>query len=123
MKKIIILICLTILLKPAFPVFEYVVNYDYIKTEFCVNKATPIMGCDGKCYLVSELAKSADAEKPISDKKINFKSIEILFFQPLEKIAFHAPFFNLKSEVKLVYSNLYAFLKTNSTFHPPTFIA
>jgi hypothetical protein len=122
MKKFIILICLTILCKPVLPVVEYIVNYDYIKNEMCVNKAIPIMGCNGKCYLISELAKSSEFEKPTSEKKTSPKPIETLFFQPLEKLIFDNRIFNYSSKVKWSYCNLYTFLKCKTTFHPPTFI-
>ena len=82
-KKSLFILTLFILLKPFLPIVEYVVNYEYISKVLCVNKETPIMGCDGKCYLMSQLAKSAEDEKPISDKKFIVKEVEILFFQEI----------------------------------------
>ena len=60
------------LVKPSFPIIDYVVNYEYISKELCENKAKPELHCNGKCHLMKELAKASEAEKPISsDKKDN----------------------------------------------------
>jgi hypothetical protein len=102
-----------------FPLVEYAVNYDYISKTLCVNKEKPIMACDGKCYLMSELTKSFDAEKPISDKKDNIKSIEISFFQDFKKFDFNLTFVKKKLLFNHFYSNNYCFLNSNTIFHPP----
>ncbi len=59
------------LVKPVFPVIDYVVNYDYIAKVLCENKAKPELKCNGKCQLMKELAKAAEEEKPISPTKKN----------------------------------------------------
>ena len=41
MKKMIVIVTLIMFLKPILPVFEYVLNYEYIISELCENKATP----------------------------------------------------------------------------------
>ena len=69
-KKILFIIIVVMCLKPILPVVEYVVNYEYISKVLCVNKAKPMMHCDGKCHLKKELANASDSENPISDKKI-----------------------------------------------------
>jgi len=66
-----ILIALTIfclLAKPAFPVIEYVVQYEYISKVLCENKARPELHCNGKCHLMKELAKASEAEKNDTNK-------------------------------------------------------
>ena len=84
MKNAIFIIALFLLVKPILPVVEYVVNYEYISKVLCVNKAKPMMHCNGKCHLVKELAKASENEKPISDKKILVHEFEILFFQEIK---------------------------------------
>lgn len=122
-KKIAVILTFVILFKPLSPIVDYFVNYEYISKVVCVNKETPIMGCDGKCYLMSELAKSAETEKPISDKKVIVKEVELLFFQEIKtillvkNIVVTAPILNTN------YSNLYSYLNSCSVFHPPTFIS
>ena len=67
--------------KSLLPVVEYVVNYEYISKVLCVNKAKPELQCNGKCHLMKELAKASENEKPITDKRIVVKEVEVLFFQ------------------------------------------
>ena len=123
MKKSLFILTLFILLKPFLPIVEYVVNYEYISKVLCVNKETPIMGCDGKCYLMSQLAKSAEDEKPISDKKVIVKDVEILFFQEIKQVVFLKTIINQKSILNFNYCNLYDYLNSSTTFHPPTIIS
>lgn len=123
MKKSLFILTLFILLKPFLPIVEYVVNYEYISKVLCVNKETPIMGCDGKCYLMSQLAKSAEDEKPISDKKVIVKDVELLFFQEIKQVVFLKAIITQKPILNFNYCNLYDYLNSSTTFHPPTIIS
>ena len=123
MKKSLFILTLFILLKPFLPIVEYVVNYEYISKVLCVNKETPIMGCDGKCYLMSQLAKSAEDEKPISDKKVIVKDVELLFFQEIKQVVFLKAIITQKLILNFNYCNLYDYLNSSTTFHPPTIIS
>ena len=125
MKKLILIIAILMLVKPIFPVFDYIVNYDYISKELCINKAKPELKCNGKCHLMKELAKASEDEKPISsDKKDNSKNeIEVLFYQELQPIIVSQVYFHTNSLVGNNYSNHYFHLNGCSVFHPPTFIS
>ncbi len=123
MKKSLIIVTLFILFKPLSPIVEYIVNYDYISKVLCVNKETPIMGCNGKCYLMSELAKQSENEKPISDKKIVVKDIETLFFQEIKSIDLSKAPVSQCIILNTNYSNLYTYLDSSSVFHPPSSIS
>lgn len=124
MKKIVFLICLALLLKPVLPVFDYFFNYDYITNELCENKDKPIMGCNGKCYLMKELAKASETEKPISsDKKHTISETTDLFLKDTNDYYFTFSDSSISSELNAAYTNLYAHLQTNSCFHPPTAIS
>jgi len=123
-KTTVIIIALVMLLKPAFPVVEYVVNYDYITTVLCVNKAKPQMHCNGKCHLMKELAKEAESEKPISsDKKGIAQEVEVLYCEVIPQ--WEPQLFSDCSTVErnTHYTNLYSHLDSHSVFHPPTFTA
>jgi hypothetical protein len=122
-KKTLFILTFFILFKPLFPIVEYVVNYEYISKVLCVNKETPIMGCDGKCYLMSQLAKSTEDEKPISDKKVIVKAVELLFFQEIFQIVFTKITTNTEPILNTNYSNLYTYLNSCSVFHPPSLIS
>lgn len=113
------------LVKPIFPVFDYIVNYDYIAKELCINKAKPELKCNGKCHLMKELAKASEDEKPIStDKKDHSKhEIEVLFCQELHPIALLQIYFHNNALPTNNYSNLYFHLNGCAVFHPPVFIS
>ncbi len=121
MKKTVIIIALTLFLKPIFPVLDYIVNYDYISKVLCVNKEKPTMHCNGKCHLMKELAKEAENEKPTSpSKKTSQQETETLFYMSM--LTFDLPNENrvLFSKINTHYLNLYDYATLISVFHPPT---
>lgn len=105
--------------KPIFPVATYIIQYDYIVNELCVNKDKPTLNCNGKCHLMKELAKASnDDQKENKDYK----------FPVFETISFlEAPFsYNLplvflqkaeRNDLKL--ADLYAFNFSDAIFQPP----
>ena len=65
MKKLIIThlllnLYLLVMVQPALPVLEYLINYDYIVNELCENREKPILTCNGKCYLGDQVEKQLD---------------------------------------------------------------
>lgn len=46
------------MLKPLAPMIDYVIRYDYISQELCVNTDKPELHCNGKCYVGQEIAKN-----------------------------------------------------------------
>jgi hypothetical protein len=119
-KKIVFLTALFMLLKPAIPFLEYVVNYDYIVKELCENKEKPQLQCNGKCHLKKELAKSAADEQSPADKKQNSKQeIEVLFYQETPIFFQKMPVVFTDKKVNASYQNFYALTAIQSTFHPP----
>ncbi|MCI4444167.1 MAG: hypothetical protein JHC39_11760 [Lentimicrobium sp.] len=124
MKKILFLLALFMLLKPVFPVIDYIVNYEYISKVLCVNKDKPKMHCNGKCHLMKELAKASENEKPISsDKKNAAQESEVLFFEEIKSFKITSIYLDDKQKINSNYSNFYSFLNSTSLFHPPTFIS
>lgn len=112
------------LVKPVFPVIDYVVNYDYIAKVLCENKAKPELKCNGKCQLMKELAKAAEEEKPISPtKKTQTQETEILFFQEISALVAEPTFIFTETVLNSHYSNLYFHLESDNFFHPPTVIS
>lgn len=123
-KKVIFIIALLVLVKPIIPVIEYTVNYEYISKVLCVNKAKPMMHCNGKCHLMKELAKASETENPkSSDKKTVSQVQEVLFFEEIKSFSMQSISFFSKEKINKNYSNLYFYLNCNSVFHPPTFIS
>jgi len=89
MKKLIIThlllnLYLLVLVQPALPVLEYLVNYDYIVSELCENRDKPILTCNGKCYLGDQVEKqlNLDSEQQLPlPPQIDYKQ-----FIPLDEV-------------------------------------
>ena len=121
MKKIVVIIALTMFLKPVFPVIEYIVNYDYIAKVLCENKEKPMMHCNGKCHLMKELAKEAENEKPFAPNKKNVtQEAETLFCMFVPSFEIPNEYGILLSKINTHYTNRYAYLNIDNVFHPPT---
>lgn len=121
MKSFVFAIVLMVLLKPIFPVVEYVVNYDYISKVLCENKAKPVLKCNGKCHLMKQLAKESESEKPLSSNKKALQEIEILFFQNIDFQCCNVLGLVISSKNTPNYINHYTFQDINFIFHPPSF--
>ena len=74
---------------------------------------------------MKELAKESENEKPLSnDKKDNSKhEIEVLFYQDITSLVDTKIAVSTSNETSTNYTNLYCFLNTTTTLHPPTFIS
>lgn len=46
---------LVAMLRPLGPVFNYVLNFDYISTVLCINQDKPEMACHGTCQLSKQI--------------------------------------------------------------------
>ena len=122
MKSFIIIIALTLFLKPVFPVVDYIVNYDYIAKVLCENKAKPALKCNGKCHLMKELANQAEKDTPVqNNKKVSISEFEVLFFQEIVSLQFTKVFIHDTSINLDHYSNQYYHLNSSNVFHPPIF--
>lgn len=115
-----IILSLFMFFKPVLPVLEYVVLYDYIKNELCVNKDKPELACNGTCHLKKELAQASDTKT--EKNKVNFASAElqVMYYQALDAV--DAVFFNpyrIKNDKAI--ADLYFFSFTNLLFRPPVF--
>ncbi|MDX1363321.1 MAG: hypothetical protein R3243_03860 [Arenibacter latericius] len=72
MKQVVLFVTVLMLIKPFWPLAEYIVNYDYIVTNLCENRNRPTLNCDGKCYLSKQLAKETESEdkNPFDGKRL-----------------------------------------------------
>ncbi len=120
MRILVIILSMTMFLKPVFPVIEYIVNYDYIVNELCENKQIPELNCNGKCHLIKELAKASASESTNpTDKKVNVKMYEVVYFQELQSINFDFSSFFNPSKILVTWFNNYHYLVNTVIFHPP----
>tara|TARA_R110002049_G_scaffold3514_1_gene26316 strand:- start:8853 stop:9230 length:378 start_codon:yes stop_codon:yes gene_type:complete len=101
MKQYVVLfVGFIMLVKPLWPVAEYIINYNYIKNVLCENLDKPMLNCDGKCYLAKQLAKESkqDQENPFGEKKTKTETVTSLFLESLPQI-------NLGINIHLLQSN------------------
>ncbi|HUH26053.1 MAG TPA: hypothetical protein VLY87_05465 [Flavobacterium sp.] len=120
MKKLVIIFAFYMLFKPFVPVMEYVVNYDYIVNELCVNRDNPKLKCNGKCHLAEQMTKASDVDDATNGKPVfSVETGFVLFHMPhlfsFEPIAS----FSLKQKITDTYQKAYTFLGAFAVFHPP----
>lgn len=108
---------MTFVFRPVIPVVEYIVNYDYIVAELCINKDTENLKCNGKCHLTSELAKAADTSDSLPERKNHFAA-EILFYIETADYRLSVPAVT-SNIVAQAYCDLYSYQDSDSAFHPP----
>lgn len=120
MKSLVnLFLVLYLVLRPAIPVVDYVVNYDYIKTVLCINKTKPQLMCNGKCYLGKELAKTNNTENTSKSKNQIQKVLDIYLEPNILKVPTQVIYW-VQNEFKLKI-NSYYFLFDNRILKPPIF--
>lgn len=122
MKHYVILLVASIMLvKPLWPIMEYVINYDYIANVLCENKNRPQLQCNGKCYLAKQLEKEQkDSDKnPFGEQRAKTEVQPMVFFQSLL-------FFDISPQIQAYtpnnlyyYQGLQTLLLTFDIPHPP----
>ena len=108
---------LVAMFRPAEPLLEYIINYDYIAEVLCINKNKPRLKCNGKCYLMRQLKKQQDSKNPTS--RIQLENYPIGFIEILELSQRSKPITHKKTKDNQ-YKNLYNYLADLSFFHPPS---
>ncbi|AKA35452.1 hypothetical protein [Flagellimonas lutaonensis] len=84
---VVLLVTSIMLLKPLWPIAEYIANYDYIANTLCENKDRPQLQCNGKCYLSKQLAKEAEGnDKNPFGERLFSELLQTVFFEPLTEI-------------------------------------
>ena len=56
---------LTSLIRPVFPVVDYMLNLDYIAEVLCIKKEMPEDSCNGKCYLMQQLEEKKETDRTV----------------------------------------------------------
>ena len=114
MKSLVTLfVALSMLVRPLWPIAEYVANYDYIVTVLCENKEKPQLECNGKCYLAKQLEQSRaqDEQNPFGEPNPNTEIQHPVFFQTVLVTAFGIQFLNNSktnfNNAPLLQSNLF----------------
>jgi hypothetical protein len=109
-----------IVLRPAFPFMDYLVNYDYISEVLCINKDNIELECNGKCHLKKEISKSLDNDDEGKTSSTIAYEILLSHFIPSQSIIVE-----FKELVRtfgipnFLYTREYSFSFLNTIFHPP----
>lgn len=124
MKQLVYLVILSFVIKPVFPLIDYVVNYKYIATVLCENKAKPELQCNGKCHLMKSLGKNAetDSSQPV-EKKTTSSEKEVLFYEESCRYCNRSLIVEEEPKLNYEYQNLYAYLNPNFLFRPPAILS
>ncbi len=124
---ILIIIYSGVIVAPAIPVVDYIVNYKYISEELCVNKDKPEMHCNGKCHLKKEIKKVlGDDESKSPNKKTTLPELKLkeytIYFSKNILVYYYIKFnYEIQAEIFIC-------AKTSSGFRlkllkpPPVFI-
>jgi hypothetical protein len=83
-------------MRPTFPLFQYIINYDYIAEVLCINKEKKVLQCNGKCQLTKEILKN-ESDGTSEYPQLNFEKFPNLFLEKLAKFHFRHPFCLLRS--------------------------
>lgn len=108
------------LFKPILPVAEYVVLYDYIRNELCVNKDKPELKCNGKCHLKKEMAKASDSENTKEKHRFSSAENQIAVYQEVLYNPKHVLLLpDLSKKIRFFYNSSYTFSFSDFIFRPP----
>ena len=103
------------MLRVSFTYLYYNVDPIGFIEELCENKDTPEMQCNGKCQLKKVTESSQSSEKtPV--QLIDFK--DLLLFRE-SSLSYSIVSFFEKNQTIFSYANNYAYLNSDSSFHPP----
>ncbi len=122
MKSYVVLfIVFALLVRPLWPIAEYIMNYDYIVNVLCENKDKPKLNCDGKCYLAKQLAKESEHndKNPFGEKQSKTEIQHIVFFQSLLQVDIESQLFRARRDNFKRAQVLLFKLFTADILHPP----
>ncbi|WP_339715193.1 hypothetical protein [uncultured Kriegella sp.] len=120
LKQLIPVLALIMLLKPVWPLAEYMLNYDYIVENLCENRAQPMLNCNGKCYLAKKLAEESGEEEqnPFNSEISKF---EIPIIDWMGEQYRSLSYFDFVVNNHKRYANMTSNLFATDILHPPRF--
>lgn len=120
-SHVILLVALTMLVKPLWPIAEYIMNYDYIVNVLCENKDRPELQCDGKCYLAQMLAEESEQNQndPFNEERSKVEIQHLTFFESLVEVDLSLDFLIDKKQSHSTFKNFISTLFTTDFSQPP----
>ncbi|WP_149274513.1 hypothetical protein [Pareuzebyella sediminis] len=58
-----VLLYMLAMARPVLPLFEYIIEKDYIAEFLCINKENTELNCNGKCYLMQKIIEQNEERK------------------------------------------------------------
>ena len=104
--------------RPVGPLFEYIINENYIAEFLCINKANKELHCNGKCYLMQRLSEQNE-EKKQHLPRIALEEYPIGFVELLQMNLWDT---TIPQRNAVGYIESYSYLYSRSNFHPPTLV-
>ena len=119
--QIVLAVALIMLVRPLWPILEYVANYDYIVEVLCENRDRPQLNCDGKCYLAKQLAEQQkDHDKnPFGEQRSKLEIQPLVYFQPISPLVLGSAFQENDLMISHYGDNLHGLLSQADIDHPP----
>lgn len=122
MKSFVVVFTFFMLFRPLLPIVEYVVNYDYIIKELCVDKDKIENTCKGKCHLSKKMGEASEQHDPSNKPGFSYSEINSVYFLHLQPIFNFKTFYTLKTSAQDTYNCTYSFTELFSIFHPPIYL-
>ena len=100
---------------------DFEIRRDYIVANLCVNRARPMLNCNGKCYLAKKLAAIEQQEKREAEQNYMAKLMDHVMDNRIH-YSFKPQFifFEVPSELDFNYSSPFATrIAVADIFHPP----
>jgi hypothetical protein len=118
---VILLVALTMMVKPLWPIMEYVNNYDYISNVLCENKDKPQLQCNGKCYLAKLLEQEQnDQDKnPFGEQRSKAEVQHVVYFESMSQIDLGRQTTIATKNSTFYYQGMIVLLLTADITHPP----
>lgn len=125
-KGVAILLCIIITsltFKDLFTYANFYINNSSIIKNFCINRSSPELKCNGKCYLKKSLKENQEKEKEVPNPAKEKKSNLILLPIPKALHMSSSYKFSDKKGLSFYHESDYLFSYHKEIFHPPQVIS
>ena len=107
-------------IRVCIPILTYAINYEYVSTVLCENKAKPEMHCNGKCHLKKELKKATEQDNKEKKSIPSSSDDNVIENTPATVIYNYPPYeFLSYNRLGIMYSNLYTLIHQDTNTPPP----
>jgi len=118
-STILLVVYLSIWLKPLFPYIDFELNRDYIIKTLCVERDKEVNTCQGNCHLNKEIEENSTRETDDQNRAPAQGFESEIFYITLS--GFKSPQPATVKRSLCIYLTNYRFLIDKNHFHPPEF--